>query len=250
MRNIFGPYVKLFGIFVLFCYVGVAAAEIHGTVTGTTNYVWRMYSKSNNKPAIQANLDYQHEIGFFTGVTASSFNIGLSDLDDPDFPIPFADPAQVEIIPYVGWNFKLADDWQMNLQYSHYFYDGKIFGLEADYDEFYFFIHYKDILTLQTSYAKDFYGLIGDYYNYELTARYPITDFLETSGSFGYANAKDILSSDYYYWNFGFTGRYKFIALDLRYYEAKETNIGEELIFHDHPRSQKGTIVFSISAGF
>ena len=40
-----------------------AHAEIHGTLTGTTNYVWRMYSKSNNEPAIQANLDYQHDLG-------------------------------------------------------------------------------------------------------------------------------------------------------------------------------------------
>lgn len=33
-----------------------ACAEIHGTVTGATNYVWRMYSKSNNEPVIQETL--------------------------------------------------------------------------------------------------------------------------------------------------------------------------------------------------
>lgn len=251
-QNFLMPLIRLLCMAMLFVQANSANAEIHGTVTATTNYVWRMYSKSNNKPAIQANLDYQHAVGFYSGVTASSFNIGKSELDeDPDFPLTFADQSQVEIVPYVGWNFKLADDWQMNLQYNHYFYDGLIYGLEPDYDEFYLFLHYKDLLSFQTSYAKDFYGLIGDAYNYELTGRYPITDYLEASGSFGYANTKSVLSADYAYWNLGLTGRYKFIALDLRYYEAEERNIArDEIDFFDHPRTQKGTIVFSISAGF
>ncbi|MBK8816953.1 MAG: hypothetical protein IPN42_16225 [Methylococcaceae bacterium] len=247
MEKIFTPLFRLISIAILSYYPHCVFAEFHGTITGTTNYVWRMYSKSNNKPAIQANLDYQHSIGFYTGVTASSFNIGSSELDDS---LEFEGSAQAEIIPYVGWNFKPFDDWRVDLQYSHYFYDGFIYTLEGEYDEFYLFLHYKDLLSFQTSYAKDFYGLIGDAYFYELTGRYPITDFLEASGSFGYANTKSVLSADYTYWNIGFTGKYKFIALDLRYYEAGETNIEEELEFLDHPHTQKGTIVFSISAGF
>lgn len=228
-----------------------AYAEIHGTITGTTNYVWRMYSKSNNEPTIQGNLDYQHSSGLYIGASASSFNIGSSELDEFfDVTTIFPDSAQVEITPYVGWSFKLADDWRVDLQYSRYFYDGLIFSTEPDYNEFYLFVHYKDLLSLQTSYAKDFYGLEGDAYFYELTGRYPLTGYLEVSSSFGYANTKSVLSADYPYWNVGFTGRYKFIALDLRYYEASEVNVGEELDFFDHPHTQKATIVFSISAGF
>ncbi len=242
---------KLLCAAMLLYYAEAVRAELHGTITGTTNYVWRMYSKSNNKPAIQANLDYQHSIGFYTGATATSFNIGKSELDeDPDFHPTFLDPAQVEIIPYVGWNFKLNDSLNMNLQYSHYFYDGKVFSLDAEYDEFYFFLHYKDLVSMQISYAKDLYGLVGDAFTYELTARYPLTDYLEASGSYGYANTKSVLASDYNYWNLGLTGRYKFLALDLRYYDASETNISREQDTFDHPITLNGTIVFSISAGF
>ena len=241
---------KALCMFVFLSYFSAAYAEIHGTITGTTNYVWRMYSKSNNKPAIQGNLDYQHSSGFYTGATASSFNIGPSELGDPNFPTQYQDPAQTEIIPYVGWSIKLADDWRTDFQYSHYFYDGFIYGLEPEYDEFYFFLHYKDLISLQTSYAVDFYGLIGDAYFYELTGRYPITDYLEISSSFGYANTKSVLSADYTYWNVGITGKYKFVALDLRFYQAGETNVGEEQDFYDHPHTQKDTVVFSISAGF
>lgn len=231
---------------VLLVSFAAAQAEIHATITGTTNYVWRMYSKSNNKPALQANLDYQHELGFYTGVTASYFSIGPSEVDPS---IPFKEP-NVEIIPYVGWSFKLADDWRLDLQYSSYFYDEKVYAKPADYDEYYFFIHYKDLLSFQASYAQDFYGLTGDAFFYEGTARYPVTDFLEASGTFGYANTKSVLTTDYPYWNIGLTARYKFIALDLRYYEASEMNGSGDLDLLDHPFTQKGTIVFSLSAGF
>lgn len=84
-----------------------AYAEIHGTITGTTNYVWRMYSKSNNSPAIQGSLDYQHSSGLYTGASVSNFNFGKSEQDEE---LSFPSSAQIEITPYVGWSYKLADD--------------------------------------------------------------------------------------------------------------------------------------------
>ncbi len=223
-------------------------AEIHATLTGTTNYVFRMYSKSDNKPAIQANVDYQHTLGFYTGATASSFDIGPSEL--PAFFTPL-NPAQVEIVPYVGWSYTFADDWRLDLQYSRYFYDGKVYSLNADYNEFYLFLHYKDLLSAQASYAEDFYGIKGSSFFYELTGRYPITDFLQLSGTAGYAQTKDILFDDYAYWNAGLTASYKFISLDLRYYGARELKIGDLLdVPVDHPHTLQGTLVFSASIGF
>jgi uncharacterized protein (TIGR02001 family) len=237
---------------VLFYHSNCVYAEIHGTITGTTNYVWRMYSKSNNKPAIQANLDYQHSIGFYTGVTVSSFNLGPSELEFPDFPFNFPNLAQVEFIPYIGWSFKFADDWRIDLQYSRYMYDGSIYSIKnGDYSEFYLFLHFKDFLTAQASYAVDFYGIKSDSFFYEATGRYPITDFLQISGTWGYAQTKNVLLDDYEYWNIGFTGTYKFISLDLRYHDARELGLGDPfLIPSDHPNTLKGTIVFSVSVGF
>lgn len=37
----------------------------------------------------------------------------------------------------------------MDLQYSRYFYDGLIFDKNADYNEFYLFLHYKGLLSAQ-----------------------------------------------------------------------------------------------------
>jgi len=48
-------------------------------------------------------------------------------------------------------------------------------------------------------------------------------------------------------------GRYKFVALDLRYYDARERFFGDEfdrLVLPDHPNTLKPTVVFSLSIGF
>jgi uncharacterized protein (TIGR02001 family) len=235
---------------VLMWQAGFAYAEIHGTITGTTNYVWRMYSKSNNNPAIQGNLDYQHSSGFYTGASVSNFNFGKSEQDEE---LSFPNSAQVEITPYVGWSYKFADDWRMDLQYSHYFYDSLIFDRNSDYNEFYLFLHYKGLLSTQISYIDDYYGLGRGALFPELTGRYPITDYLEISSTFGYAYVKEALAADYPYWNVGLTGRYKFIALDLRYYDAREIyylDANGQKAFTDHPETIKAMVVFSLSVGF
>lgn len=247
MQNTDSLTMKMLCMAVLLYQTSFAYAEIHGTITGTTNYVWRMYSKSNNGPAIQGNLDYQHSSGFYVGTTVSNFNLGASEVVED---IGFPNSAQVEITPYLGWSFKLTDDWRLDTQYSRYFYDSTIYGLDADYNEFYLFLHYKDLVTAQASFIDDFYGIGDAAYFYELTGRYPITDFLEFSSTFGYAQANNVLSADYPYWNVGLTGRYKFIALDLRYYDARELYFQEPAFAPDHPDTLKATVVFSLSVGF
>jgi uncharacterized protein (TIGR02001 family) len=249
LPNTFFIFLKMFGLLLVMFPFNFACAEVHGTMTGTTNYVWRMYSKSNNDPALQGNLDYQHSSGFYVGASVSNFNAGPSEQAFEDFP----DSAQLEIAPYVGWSYKIADDWRMDLQYSRYIYDKPIYSIEADYNEFYFFLHYKDLLSFQTSYIDDYYGVGGDSLFYELTGRYPLTDFLEFSSAMGYAQTENALDADYYYWNVGLTGRYKFIALDLRYHDAREIYFLDEFgenISPDHSETLKATVVFTLSVGF
>lgn len=238
---------KVFCMLLVLYQAKFAYAEIHGNLTGTTNYVWRMYSKSNNEPAIQANLDYQHASGFFVGAFVSSFNIGGSEVREN---FHFINQARAEISPYLGWNFKLGDDWRLEAQYSRYFYDGKIYEFAGDYNEFYLFLHYKDLLSMNVSATDDFYGLGDMAFDYEITGRYPITDYLEFSSTFGYAQVKEVLSADYPYWNVGLTGRYRFISLDLRYYDAREIYFDSQSKSPDHPDTLKATVVFTISVGF
>jgi uncharacterized protein (TIGR02001 family) len=216
-------------------------AEIHGTVTGTTNYVGRGYTKSQNDFAIQGNVDYQHSSGIYLGASASNVNFGDRD---------FKDSARAEFTPYLGYTHKLTDDWRVDVQWSRYLYDGKIFGRQADYNEFYIFLHYRDLLTLRASVSDNFYNQNAVTGDYELTARYPLTDYLEVSSGVGYSQVEKVLEYDYLYWNTGITARYKFFAADLRYMHAFETTTADKTSWKYDPDVLHATFVFSISVGF
>jgi uncharacterized protein (TIGR02001 family) len=216
-------------------------ADIHGIITGTTNYVYRGYSKSDDDPAVQANVDYQHESGIYLGASVSNVNFGDHKSEDA---------AKVEFTPYLGYTYKLTDDWRADIQWTRYLFDGKIFGQQSDYNEFYLFLHYRDILTLRASISNDFYGydvVTGDY---EITAKYPLTDYLEVSSGVGYCQAKKVLKWDFLYWNAGITGRYKHIAADLRYVQSVWTTPELETDWRYDPDFLHATVVFSLSMGF
>lgn len=220
-------------------------ADIHGTVTGTTNYVGRGYTKTNNDFAIQGNVDYQHSSGIYLGASASNVNFGDRE---------FNDSSRVEFTPYLGYTHKLADNWRVDMQWTRYLYDGKIFGRQVDYNEFYLFLHYCDMLTLRASVSDNFYNQNKVTSDYELTGRYPVTDYLEVSSGVGYSRVEEVLEYDYLYWNTGITGHYKFFSADLRYMHAFEATT-EELpegpnSWQFKPEILHATIVFSLSMGF
>ena len=223
-------------------------AEFHATLTATTNNVTRWFSKSDNNFALLANIDYEHSSGLYLGSSASNI-----DFENETNEIE-SGAAHVEIIPYLGWSFNLSNAWRLDTQWSRYLYDGNVFGHPADYNEFYLFLHYQDMFSGRISFAENYYGL-GDYaIDYELTGRYPLTDYLELSASFGYSQTKAVLGSDYPYWNAGFTYYYKFVSLDFRYMDAAETSIDQAVVDTKHdfynPPLIDATFVFSISAGF
>ncbi len=226
---------------IMLFYSTLSLAEFHGTVTATNDYIWRGYSKTDGGFALQANLDYEFSSGFYLGTTISNIDFG----DDE-----FNDRANIEVIPYLGWTLNLAEDWRIDLQWSRYFYDGKIFGQHADYNEFYLFLHYRDLLTTSVSFSEDSYHQGHVTGEYGLTGRYPITDVIEFSSSIGYSQIKEILEYDYLHWNAGFTYSFKYVALDFRYMDAVEATAPVEMDWQYDPNVLEPTFDFSISIGF
>jgi uncharacterized protein (TIGR02001 family) len=216
-------------------------ADLKGILTGTTNYVGRGYTKNQNDYAIQGNLDFEHKSGFYLGASASNVNFGDRH---------FKDSSRVEFAPYLGYTHKLSDDWRVDVQWTRYLYNGKIFGRQADYNEFYLFVNYRDLLTLRAGASDNFYSqgkVTGDY---ELTARYPLMEHLEISSGVGYSQVEEVLEYDYLYWNTGFTARYKHFAADLRYMHAFEATTADETTWKYNPEVLHATFVFSISVGY
>ncbi len=228
-------------LLVIIFYSAQTFSEFSATLTGATDYFWRGYSKTGGDLAIRANLDYEHESGLFLGISVINIDFGDDDFDDQ---------SHVEITPYLGWTYNLDEDWRIDVQWTRYLYDGKIFGHESDYNEFYFLLHYRDLITLSTSFSEDFYNHGHVTGNYEITARYPITDAIEMSAGIGYSQVKPVLEYDYLYWNAGFTYYYKFAAFDFRYVDSAFTSDTANTQWPYDPEMLDPTFIFSISVGF
>lgn len=228
-----------------FFYSSAGFAEIHGSATATSNYVWRGYSKSNDDFAYQANLDYEHSSGLYVGASASTVDFGDRG---------FSDRSHFEITPYLGWSFGFSDDWRMDLQWTRYLYDGKIYGQDSDYNEYYWLLHYSDLFTGRVSFSENFYNRNHAAADFEITGRYPLTDWLLFSSGAGYSLTKDSIEYDYLYWNAGLSAYYKIVVLDFRYMDAYHTR---QAVLDDHknyerqyPEAIDATFVFTITVGF
>lgn len=241
--KIMSPIQTLCLIFLLF-FSTYSRSEWHGTLTMTSNNAGRWFTKTNNNVALQVNADYQYAAGLFLGSSISNIDYATKEQDRV---------AHVEIIPYLGWSFKLSEPWRIDTQWSRYLFDGNIFGHQADYNEYYLFLHYQDLVTGRISFANDYYGLGHYAMDYELTGRYPLSDSFEFSASFGYSRTKAALGSDYPYWNAGITYFYEFVSFDLRYMDATESSIDEVASEKMHKRYDptllNAAVVFSISVG-
>ncbi|PXW80038.1 uncharacterized protein (TIGR02001 family) [Nitrosomonas sp. Nm84] len=220
-------------------------AELSGNLTGATDYMWRGYSKSDGKPVVQANIDYGFKSGVYLGTFASIVNFADHG---------FENRSTTEFRPYLGFAYKLSDDWRFNIAWTRYLFDGKVFGQVVDYNEFYFYSHFRDLLTINLNFSENSYQQNHMSFNSEITGRYPITDSIEISSTFGYNKQKKVLGYDYLYWTSGLTVYFsRNIGVDVRYYGGIHASSKNEGLYPNwgfHPHVVDNRIVFSISIGF
>ncbi len=239
----------LFFLLPMISYSTHCAAEfngkISGSVTGATDYIWRGYSKSDGRPVAQANIDYEFKSGIFLGSFVSTINFADYGYDHR---------STLEFRPYLGFAYQLSDDWRFNTAWTRYLYDGKIFGQQADYNEFYFYSHFRDVVTLNLNFSENSYQQNHMSFNSEITSRYPVSDSIEISGTVGYNKQKKNLYYDYLYWTSGLTLHFsKHIGIDVRYYGGIHTSTkhhDDPSAWQFYPHVVDHRAVFSMTIGF
>ena len=127
-------------------------------------------------------------------------------------------------------------------------------GHGADYNEYYASVTYKDIVTTRASYVDDYWGTHRDVFNYDVTGRYPVTDYLDVSATAGYTTTRSAVGSDHSYWNIGATYFYKIVSLDIRYMDAAQNGSIKEFMLPSmlsfEPAKINSSFVFTASVGF
>lgn len=219
--------------------------KLSGSITGATDYIWRGYTKSNGKPVVQGNIDYEFISGIFLGSSVST--ISFADQG-------YEDRSTLEFRPYLGFAYQLSDDWRFNAAWTRYLYDGKIFGRSVDYNDFYIYSHFRDLVTLNLNFSENSYNQNHMSFNPEITSRYPVSDSIELSGTLGYNKQKKTLSYDYLYWNSGMTLHFsRHIGIDVRYYGGIYTSTTPHEMstgWQFSPHVVDHRAVFSMTIGF
>lgn len=133
---------------------GAAHAEVSGSITLTSDYLFRGITQTDGEPALQGGLEWAHDSGFYVGTWGSSIS-WLSD-SDPDIS------SQLELDGYVGFRGDFGDSgFGYDVGAVHYWYPGSYpAGFDkADTTELYAGVRWH-ILSAKYAYAvTDLFGI-------------------------------------------------------------------------------------------
>lgn len=143
---------------VLFCSTlaaaGQASADVTGEVTVVSDYLFRGVTQTDEKPALQAGITWEHESGFYVGGWGSSIS-WLAD-SDPDIS------SQVELDVFLGYAGEFGESGVgYDVGANYYWYPGSYpagFN-KADTVEVYAGLSWN-VLSAKYSYATtDLFGI-------------------------------------------------------------------------------------------
>jgi len=130
------------------------------SVALSTDYVWRGYSQTDNKPAISGSLDYSHASGFYAGTWASNVDFMIGD-----------DDARLEIDVYAGFGGEFGESGiAYDVGVLRYIYPGTDSG---NWNEVYGSLSYH-YFSLGIAHSGDVYGSSEKGTYYSVGADFPL----------------------------------------------------------------------------
>ena len=221
-------------------------AEFSGTVTLATDYVFRGISNTDEDPAIQGSMDYEHDSGWYAGIWAS--NVKFRENADVDAVDTVAE-ATIEIDYYAGFASEFGNGISWDIGANLVTYPGSESALNYDYWEAMGALGYafeevalEPEIVGEVYYSPDYFGNSGDatYVNAMLNLTLP-SDF-GLNFSAGRQQFKEDSSFDYNDWKAGITKSIAGFELELAYFD---TNLSKSECDDEDICSSR--VVFSIT---
>jgi uncharacterized protein (TIGR02001 family) len=120
-----------------------AAGTWSASITATSDYIYRGTSRTDERPALQAGINYQSRLGWFAGAWGSGVN-----------PYPY-DQHAVEFDAYAGMGWQLSPRWSTRASYTRYAYAWDRRPQAYDYGEFAVSLGFEDRLAATVSFQPD-----------------------------------------------------------------------------------------------
>ncbi|MBP6014205.1 MAG: TorF family putative porin [Alphaproteobacteria bacterium] len=230
----------LFGALALASIAPAAQADDEGAwgpftagVSLTSDYRFRGISNSDRDAAIQGWLQYDHAMGFYANIWASTI----------DFNDEFAHDSSVEVDLTVGYNYAFSDQTNAGIKLVYYWYpDADTPPTLRDYD------YFEAIATVghdfgvasvsgELAWSPDFFAETGDAVSLKAGVSAPVLekfafmDGLTASANVGYQWIDSNISAppglpgfygtpDYLYYDFGVSAGWEIFTIDLRWVDT------------------------------
>jgi uncharacterized protein (TIGR02001 family) len=194
-----------------------AEGALSGTLTLTSDYLFRGISQTSGNPALQGSLDYTNGV-FYAGVWGSNIDFGLDETLETD--------VYLGVRPTFG-------PVTLDFGVIGYFYPGStdLFG-EYDYVEGKVAASFTPVESLTLGgalyYSPEFFGETGEAVYLEANGAYSFSEAFSISAAYGVQDVD--LTGDYETWNLGaayVVDSYKF---DLRYYDTDISGLDSEVV--------------------
>ena len=179
--------------------VTVAQAEVTGNLGLTSDYRFRGISQSQNAPAVQGGVDYNHSSGFYIGNWNSSVSSQL-----------YPSGSGVESDLYAGWKKDIYKGLTLDVGSYNYFYPrAKTTGTGSNFDTYEAFVGLgygpvsaKYSRTLGNGYFGTANAQGTQYYQADVAYPLPIkglekVSFLAHAGHTNVANSSTLDYTDY-----------------------------------------------------
>ena len=199
----------LCGVTILPC-VCRAQSSWSGSIGGTSNYIYRGISQTNNGAALQLGASYQAAFGWFAGVWGSNVD-------------PYPGGMRFEELDFYGGLIRpVGSDFTVKGTYTHYAYVRDPRNAHYDYDEIAVSVAYLDLVAATVSYQPNYtsYSDLGfadrrPAAAYELTGRWPLRFGFATTAGAGYYDLHRLFGVGYWAGDVGLAYVYRRLSLGV-----------------------------------
>jgi uncharacterized protein (TIGR02001 family) len=206
-----------------------------GSITGTTDFVVRGLTQTQNEPTLIGDIHYNDARGWYGGIWVAGVRI------DPYHP------KSAEVTGYLGRQWRFRDDWSLNTAFVHYDYPWTTDRAQYNYDEATATVAWSNRVSASVIASPDaaadtqiaqVRGRVA--LAYELALHQPLPRPLgaaSINAGAGYDDLRWLFGTGYVYWNAGVAYDFGVFQLDLSYIG---TNGVAKSLFYDGVTADRG----------
>lgn len=193
----------------------MALADIEAEVSVVSDYREYGVTWTDNRPALQAGIEYAHDSGFYIGTWGSS--VDFADWYDEDDDEVYKDKTKLEWEFFAGYEYEFHENFSAALEIATIHYFGESDSSDGDYQEYKGIFTFFEDTELTLGYTSDYSGsemknylvavsqdfAIGEDYNLNITlSRNESDDYLWDEKHKYYHGAQISLDRDWKGFNF------------------------------------------------